>query len=97
VIGVIQVEASGASARKRLVRTPDVGVDVAPIASSELSETLTNIAPCVGIFNDGASACAAISNSPDDGEQRSQGEEGCPAHRVSSLDLLDLLFLLCCC
>jgi len=96
VIGVIQVEGSGASARKRLVRTPDVGVDVAPIASSELSEALTNIEACVGIFNDGARAGAAISNPPD-GEQRSQGEEGCPAHRASKLDLLDLLFLLCCC
>ena len=45
VIGVIQVEASGASARKRLVRTPDVGVDVAPISSSQLCKALTNVAP----------------------------------------------------
>ena len=43
IIGVIQFDGSAASARKRLVRTTGVGVDVAPISSADLCEALTNV------------------------------------------------------
>ena len=42
---VVQFDGCAASARSRLVRTQGVGVDIAPIAPSELRQALANVTP----------------------------------------------------